>query len=73
MKEKIKDFFNGIFAYDQPAIRIEPAELVLELEPWETAQGSFVVSSRDERRIKGLYIPGFPVWFCAETAFLPEL
>lgn len=61
MKEKIKDFFNGIFAYDQPAIRIEPAELVLELEPWETAQGSFVVSSRDERRIKGFVhtrIPG---------------
>lgn len=61
MKEKINDFFNGIFAYDRPGLRMEPAELILELKPWETAQGSFVVSSCDERRIKGLVhtrIPG---------------
>lgn len=61
MKEKINDFFNGIFAYGQPKIRTEPEELVLELEPWETAEGSFVVSSCDERRIKGFVhtrIPG---------------
>ena len=28
MKEKINDFFNGIFAYDRPGLRMEPAELI---------------------------------------------
>lgn len=61
MKEKIINFFNGIITYERPGLRTEPEELVLELEPGETAEGSFVISSCDERRIKGLLhtrIPG---------------
>lgn len=61
MKEKIIDFFNGIFMYEQPVLRMQPEELVFELEAGESAGGSFVVSSSDERRIKGLVhtrIPG---------------
>lgn len=61
MKEKIIDFFNGIFSYDQPDLRTEPKELMFDLEPNESAEGSFVICSCDERRIKGLLhtrIPG---------------
>lgn len=61
MKEKVIEFYNGRFAYDQPKLRIEPETLLLELRPGETAEGSFVVSSLDERRIKGMLhtrIPG---------------
>ena len=32
MKEKIIDFFNGTFVYDQTKLKIEPQELNLELE-----------------------------------------
>lgn len=32
---------------------MEPEELILEPEPWETVEGSFVITSSDERRIKG--------------------
>ena len=61
MKEKVIDFFNGIFVYERPVLKIEPEELVFDLSPGESARGSFVVSSSDERRIKGLVharIPG---------------
>lgn len=61
MKEKIIDFFNGTFVYDQTKLKIEPQELNLELEEGKSVQGSFVVHSCDERRVKGaLYskIPG---------------
>lgn len=61
MKEKIIEFFNGIFVYDQPRLKLEPEELVFELESSELVRGSFVVSSRDERRVKGLLhtrVPG---------------
>ena len=61
MKEKIIEFFNGIFVYDQPRLKLEPEELVFDLESSELVRGSFVVSSRDERRVKGLLhtrVPG---------------
>lgn len=61
MKEKIIDFFNGIFAYEQAMLKTEPEELVLAADPGEELQGSFVISSCDERRIKGILhtrIPG---------------
>lgn len=61
MKEKITDYFNGIFSYRQAGLRTEPEELVFELESWEKAEGSFVITSKDERRIKGFLhtrIPG---------------
>lgn len=65
MKEKIIDFFNGIFVYDQPGLWIEPEELTFDLELSETVRGSFVIHSRDERRIKGLLhtrIPGLTLF-----------
>lgn len=61
MKEKIIEFFNGIFVYDQPRLKLEPEELVFDLGSSELVRGSFVVSSRDERRVKGLLhtrVPG---------------
>lgn len=54
MKEKIIDFSNGIFVYEQTRLKIEPSELIFELEAGETAHGSFIVSSCDERRVKGI-------------------
>lgn len=62
MKAKIIDFSNGIFTYEQAKLKTEPQELAFELEEGRGVQGSFIVSSCDERRIKGvLYsrIPGF--------------
>lgn len=61
MKEKIIDFSNGIFTYDQAGLKTEPQEIALELDGKEQVQGSFVISSCDERRIKGILhtrIPG---------------
>lgn len=60
MKEKIIDFFNGIFTWDQPRLRTDPKEIVFELNPGESAEGSFVVASEDERRIKGLLYTRIP-------------
>ncbi len=54
MKEKIIDLFNGVFVYDQPGLKVEPDELVLRLKKEETVSGSFVISSLDERRVKGI-------------------
>lgn len=62
MKAKIIDFSNGIFTYKQAKLKTEPQELVFELEEGKGVQGSFIVSSCDERRIKGILysrIPGF--------------
>ncbi|MCI8585713.1 MAG: hypothetical protein HFI92_07430 [Lachnospiraceae bacterium] len=61
MKEKIIDFYNGIFTYCQPGLLLEPPRLLLEPAPGEMLTGSFVINSADERRIKGLLhtrIPG---------------
>lgn len=61
MKEKIIDFYNGIFTYSQPGLLLEPPNLSLECAPGGTLQGSFVINSTDERRIKGILhtrIPG---------------
>lgn len=61
MKEKIVEFYNGVFTYNQPKLRIEPQELVFELNAGESAQGSIVINSLDERRVKGMLyvrIPG---------------
>ncbi|MBS6396235.1 MAG: hypothetical protein KH452_03645 [Clostridiales bacterium] len=61
MKEKIIDFSNGVFEYCQTSLKTEPQELVLELEAGKSVQGSFIVSSCDERRVKGILyhrIPG---------------
>lgn len=60
MKEKIIDFYNGIFAYDQPGLTLEPKELLIHTEPDGSVKGSFVISSADERRIKGLVHTGIP-------------
>lgn len=60
MKEKIIDFFNGTFTYEQTKLKIEPKELILELDEGKGASGSFVVSSCDERRIKGILYTRIP-------------
>lgn len=54
MKEKIIDFSNGIFSYSQPRLKIEPGDLVFELDADGWTKGSFVISCRDERRVKGI-------------------
>lgn len=54
MKEKMIDLYNGVFVYDQPSLKVEPKELVLRLKKGETISGSFVISSCDERRVKGI-------------------
>lgn len=60
MKEKIIDFSNGIFVYDQTRLKMEPQEIALELDAEERIQGSFVISSCDERRVKGILYTGIP-------------
>ena len=60
MKEKIIDFSNGLFAYDQAKLKTEPSELIFELEAGEAAHGSFIISSCDERRIKGILFTRIP-------------
>ncbi len=54
MKEKIIDFSNGVFTYEQARLQIEPDMLLLEMEEGQPLGGSFVVSSCDERRVKGI-------------------
>jgi hypothetical protein len=60
MKEKIIDFSNGVFTYEQERLQIEQEELSLELEEGKMARGSFVISSCDERRIKGILYERVP-------------
>lgn len=60
MKEKVIDFSNGIFVYDQAKLKLEPQELVLEPEPGNGVQGSFIISSCDERRVKGILYTRIP-------------
>lgn len=60
MKEKIIDFSNGIFVYDQAKLKTEPQEIVLELKTEDRIQGSFIISSCDERRIKGILYTRIP-------------
>lgn len=65
MKEKIIDFSNGIFVYDQTKLKTEPQEIALELNGDDRVQGSFVISSCDERRVKGILfsrIPGLTLY-----------
>ena len=60
MKEKIMDLFNGVFVYRQLELTIEPSELVLKVKKGETFRGSFVISSCDERRVKGIVCARIP-------------
>ncbi|HBN57375.1 MAG TPA: hypothetical protein DD414_11435 [Lachnospiraceae bacterium] len=54
MKDKITDFFNGVFVYNQPKVTTEPKKLSFEIKEGEEIQGSFTVASADARRIKGV-------------------
>ena len=65
MKEKIIDFSNGKFIYEQPGVILEPSELEMELGLEDEARGSIRIASADERRIKGAAeteIPGFTLY-----------
>ena len=55
MKEKIIDFSNGIFTYEQVRLRTEPEALYLRSEEGRTVKGSFIINSLDERRVSSLY------------------
>lgn len=54
MKDKITDFYNGVFVYHQPKITTEPKRLFFEIEEGEEVRGSFTVMLEDERRVKGI-------------------
>lgn len=54
MKEKIIDFSNGIFSYDQVRLTTEPERIEIELDPGKGVKGDLIVSSQDERRVKGM-------------------
>ena len=60
MKEKIIDFSNGKFTYEQPKLILEPSELEMELGEGDEARGSIRVSSSDERRVKGTVLSEIP-------------
>ncbi len=60
MKGKIIDFSNGIFSYSQPELRTEPKELLLRTKADGFLTGSFVVSSGDERRVRGVLCTRLP-------------
>ena len=65
MKEKIIDFSNGKFIYEQPGVILEPSELEMELGLEDEARGSIRIASANERRIKGAAeteIPGFTLY-----------
>lgn len=70
MKEKIIDFSNGIFVYDQPKLKMEPQEIVLELDAEDRIQGSFILSSCDERRVKGILYTRIPGLTLHSSSFL---
>ena len=48
MKEKIIDFSNGIFSYDQVRLTTEPERIEIELDPGKGVKGDLIVSSQDE-------------------------
>lgn len=43
MKDKIIDFSNGIFTYEQASLRIEPEMLKLEIQDGRGVAGSFLL------------------------------
>lgn len=60
MKEKIIDFSNGIFSYDQVRLTTEPERIEIELDPGKGVKGDLIVSSQDERRVKGMIFSRVP-------------
>lgn len=60
MKGKIIDFSNGIFSYSQPELHMEPEELLLRTKAGGFLSGSFVVSSCDDRRVRGVLCTRVP-------------
>ena len=69
MKEKIIDFSNGIFTYEQVRLRTEPEALYLRSEEGRTVKGSFIINSLDERRVKGVLYTELPGLRFQKTAF----
>lgn len=69
MKEKIIDFSNGIFTYEQVRLRTEPEALYLRSEEGRTVKGSFIINSLDERRVKGVLYMELPGLRFQKTAF----
>ena len=60
MKEKIIDFSNGIFSYDQVRLTTEPERIEIKLDPGKGVKGDLIVSSQDERRVKGMIFSRVP-------------
>ncbi len=70
MKDKIIEFSNGIFAYERPRLNIEPESLNLFFRAGESVRrGSFVVSSSNEKRIKGFLHTRMPGLKLKKTNF----
>lgn len=69
MKEKIIDFSNGIFTYEQSSLRVEPEILRLEIQDGRAVEGSFLIVSCDERRVKGIVISEIPGFHLKKTSF----
>lgn len=69
MKDKIIDFSNGIFTYEQASLRIEPEMLKLEIQDGRGVEGSFLIVSCDERRVKGIVISEIPGFHLKKTSF----
>lgn len=69
MKEKIIDFSNGIFTYERVKLKTEPETLYLRSEEGRTVKGSFIISSLDERRVKGVLYTELPGLTFQKTAF----
>jgi len=53
LKEKIERLAKGIFEYDNPSICLSDNEINITAEAGKIAEGSFVVRSTANRRIKG--------------------
>lgn len=54
MKDKIKQFANGIFSYEQSRIILSQAEISLNVPAGKSVSGFFLVTNRFEQVMKGM-------------------
>lgn len=54
MKEKIDQYAKGIFEYRMPEMILSPSELSVSVDAGELTQGSFTISNRRGRSMRGI-------------------
>lgn len=69
MKKRIEQLLNGKFEYEVPKLLMAPEELEVKVVPGKAVRGTFALTGRDGRKIRGFIYSSNPRMRCEPIEF----